>query len=75
MACVVVGLVMSGMVGDGASRVDEGQRAVTATVVTGSGFLVLAIGLLIGLLVVRADREELSETAPGWVRPPGRGPW
>ena len=57
IACIVVGLVLSGMVGTGGSRVDEGNKAVTATIVTGSGFIALAIGLIIGLAVVRARAE------------------
>jgi hypothetical protein len=39
IACVVVGLVLSGMVGTGGSRADEGNKAATATIVTGSGFI------------------------------------
>jgi len=73
LACVVVGLVLSGLVGDG-SRIDEGQQAVTATIVTGSGFIALAVGLLIGSLVVgrsgqavRAGRADGMTGGPaGW---------
>lgn len=61
LVCVVVGLVLSGLVGDGGSRVDQGQKAVTATIVTGSGFIALAVGLLVGCLV--AGRS--GTTAPG----------
>jgi len=55
---------MSGMVGDGDSRVDEGQQAVTATVVTGCGFIALAAGLLIGLLVVKRRPDARGSTPP-----------
>ncbi len=64
MVCVVVGLVMSGMVGDGGSRVDEGKKAVTSTIVTGGGFIALALGLVIGLLVVKARRDRAGGDAP-----------
>ncbi|MDX6309197.1 MAG: hypothetical protein QOI06_2243 [Nocardioidaceae bacterium] len=64
IACVVVGLVLSGMVGTGGSRADEGNKAATATIVTGSGFIALAIGLVIGLLVVRARAEGGANRAP-----------
>ncbi len=57
MVTVVVGLVMSGLVSDGGSRVEDGRQAVTATIVTGCGFLVLAVALLIGVAVVRAPRH------------------
>ncbi len=71
---MVVGLVMSGMVGDGDSRVDEGQQAMTATVVTGCGFLVLAVGLLIGLLVVKRPPEPESST-PAMGATTAPAPW
>lgn len=64
MVCVVVGLVMSGMVSDGATRADEGERAVTSTIVTGCGFVGLAVGLLIGLLVVKARGDSSATSAP-----------
>ena len=65
---VVVGLVMSGLVGNGGSRVDEGQDAMTAAIVTGSGFTALALGLAIGCLVVGRvrdrDRDSSDHTLP-----------
>lgn len=57
MVTVVVGLVMSGLVSNDGSRVDDGRQAVTATIVTGCGFLVLAVALLIGVAVVRKPRH------------------
>jgi hypothetical protein len=74
MVCVVVGLVMSGMVDGGSDRVDEGQQAVTATVVTGIGFLALAVGLLIGLLVVK-QRADSSQSGPSVGTTPATAPW
>jgi hypothetical protein len=62
LACVVVGLVLSGMVDGGESRADEGQKAVTSTVVTGAGFVAIAVGLLIGLLVVKARPASTDTT-------------
>jgi hypothetical protein len=70
MVCVVVGLVMSGTVDGGTNQVDEGQRAVTSTVVTGSGFIALAVGLLIGLLVVARRRDKTDKTAQPDTTPP-----
>lgn len=62
LICVVVGLVMSGLVGNGSNRIGEGQDALAATVVTGSGFIALAVGLLIGCLVIGQPRP--SSAAP-----------
>ncbi len=59
LACVVVGLVLSGIVGNGGNRVDEGQQAMTATIVTGSGFIAVAVGLLIGCLVIGRKRQPV----------------
>jgi hypothetical protein len=50
---VVVGLFLSGGVSEGGSTVEQGEKGVTATVVTGSGFALLAIGFLLGLLAAR----------------------
>jgi hypothetical protein len=74
MACVVVGLVLSGMVSDGSDRVDEGNRAVTSTVVTGAGFIAIAVGLLIGLLVVKR-RRDATQDAPAPGPTPTAAPW
>jgi hypothetical protein len=75
MICVVAGLVLSGLVGDG-NRADEGRQAVTATNVTGSGFVVLAVGLLIGLAAVnsRGWRDRRDPGGPPVVAQ-GAGPW
>jgi len=74
LACVVVGLVMSGMVDGGGSQVDKGKQAVTSTMVTGSGFIALAVGLLIGLLVVKARPLPAAAEAPGATTTPA-APW
>ncbi len=74
IVCVVVGLVMSGLVSDGASRVEEGEKAVTSTMVTGIGFLVIAVGLLIGLFVV-SGRRGSAEEAPALATTPAPAPW
>lgn len=74
IACVVVGLVMSGMVDGGETQVDEGRKAVTSTMVTGSGFIALAVGLLIGLLVVKARPSPADAEAPGGTTTPA-APW
>jgi hypothetical protein len=60
---VVVGLFLSSGVSDSGSTVEQGENGVTATVVTGSGFALLAIGLLLGLL---AARGSPTDSAHGW---------
>lgn len=68
------GLVLASRVGDGADQAASGDRGVTAALVTGSGFTLLALGLLLGLLAVRSHRETPSQSAspaagggyPGW---------
>ncbi|MGI8578786.1 MAG: hypothetical protein ACR2KG_12945 [Nocardioidaceae bacterium] len=51
---VLVGLWLAGRVNDLSTQVTQGRQAMTATIVVGAGFLLLAIGFVIGLLVARA---------------------
>lgn len=77
IACIVVGLVLSGLVGNGDSQIAQGHRAVTATVVTGCGFLALAVGLLIGLVVLnrRGSGEKAASTTTPPPTPAASSPW
>lgn len=72
---VGVGLSLAGTVTDAATRVAQGDRGVTAAVVSGIGFAVLALGLLAGAATVR--REPLpyrpQPLAQGY--PPSPSPW
>jgi hypothetical protein len=45
---------------------------VAATIVTGSGFLVLAVGLVIGLVVANSRRPSDQQAATG---APAAAPW
>ncbi|MGI8699782.1 MAG: hypothetical protein ACR2JU_00960 [Nocardioidaceae bacterium] len=65
LACVVVGLVLSGLVGGDGSRTDEGRQAAAAAIVTGCGFIALALGLLIGTLVVARSRNSARANGSG----------
>jgi hypothetical protein len=60
---VLIGLVLSGGVGDAGTTEEQGDQGVTATLVVGGGFTLLAIGLLVGLLTARRPRQE---SAGGW---------
>lgn len=57
---VLVGLFLSSKISDGADQAAQGDKGVTATLVTGGGFLVIAIGLAIGLAAMRAPRRTVA---------------
>ncbi|MGH3500422.1 MAG: hypothetical protein ACRDQA_05905, partial [Nocardioidaceae bacterium] len=61
---VVVGLYLASGVSDAGSQADQGDKAVTATMVTGGGFILLAIGLVIGLWVLRGSGTDSSSSSP-----------
>jgi hypothetical protein len=58
----IVGLVLSAGVADGGSTTEQGDKGVTATLVLGAGFTLLAVGLLMGLA---ATRRASSRTSTG----------
>ncbi len=68
---VLVGLYLSSTIIDAGDQVSQGDRGVTATGVTGAGFLVVAIGLALGLLAIRAGRRPEQRGHPGHHRPMG----
>jgi hypothetical protein len=68
---VLVGLFLSSNISDGADQADQGDKGVTATLVTGVGFLIIAIGLMIGIAAVRGSHDPKSSTAPAYGRPRG----
>ncbi len=55
---VVLGLFLAGAVTDDGSTAEQGDRGVTATIVVGAGFAMLAIGLLLGAVTMRAARTS-----------------
>jgi hypothetical protein len=72
LVVVAVGIWLDGIVTNAPTQSAQGLRGVTATVVCGSGFVVLALGLLIGATVVRGPGEAQAPTPPG----PATGhPW
>ncbi len=60
---VCVGFFLSSRISDAADQAAQGDRGVTATLLTGGGFFVVAIGLLIGVLAVRGPRGTRSSGA------------
>jgi hypothetical protein len=69
---VAVGIWLDGIVTGAATQSAQGLRGITATVVCGSGFVVLALGLLLGAAVVRGSGEAPAPNPPG----PAMGhPW
>ena len=65
---VLVGLYLASTIADADGQTAQGDKGVTATLVAGGGFTLLAIGLLIGVLTVRPRKD-----ADTWSRPQGTG--
>jgi hypothetical protein len=61
---VLIGLFLSSKISDGTDQAAQGDKGVTATLVTGGGFLIIAVGLVIGLLAVRGRPDTGS--SPGY---------
>lgn len=64
VATVVVGLFLAGAITDAASQAAQGDKGVTASLVLGAGFVVLALGLLLGSTVVRGTGQGSQPGAP-----------
>ncbi len=71
----VMGLYLASGVGDAVDQATSGQRGVNASLVIGTGFAVLAIGLVLGMLAVRGGRAAQAPTtqAPAPSAPPAAG--
>jgi hypothetical protein len=71
---VVAGLVLAGRVSAAADSVSAGDRGVTASLVTGSGFMLLGVGLVLGLVALSRHPTAPTVTSsatvagsyPGW---------
>ncbi|MGI8433891.1 MAG: hypothetical protein ACR2LE_04045 [Nocardioidaceae bacterium] len=59
-AVALAGLILSAGVSDGADVADEGGKGVTAAIVLGGGFVLLAVGLALGSLVA-GRRQPAAE--------------
>jgi hypothetical protein len=68
MVVVLLGLLLSNGISDGTGQADQGDKGATATLVIGGGFLLLAIGFLVGVFAIRGSRDEgisgYSSTGP-----------
>lgn len=69
----IIGLFLASRVSGGSNQAASGDRGVTASLVTGSGFALLALGLVMGLLAVLGGRQRASTSGaagpgayPGW---------
>ncbi len=56
---VVMGLSLASNVPDPGSQAEQGDRGVTATVIVGGGFVLVAVGLLVGSLGIRSKDTRL----------------
>lgn len=71
---VIVGLFLASGVTDAGDQIAQGEKGVTATWVVGGGFVLLAIGLLMGLMAVRDQPDAAYDNPdtgsatpyPGW---------
>ncbi len=68
---VLIGLYVSSTIVGAGDRVSQGDRGVTATVVTGAGFLIIATGLALGALAVWSGRDHPHGGHAGGHRPFG----
>lgn len=60
---VLIGLYLASGVTDAGDQVAQGEKGVTATWVVGGGFVLLAIGLLMGMIAVR-DQPDPAYDSP-----------
>lgn len=72
---VLVGLFLASGIADADGQAAQGDKGVTATLITGGGFLVLAVGLLMGLLTVRGPHKGDTSSAAGGYPQQGYGNW
>jgi hypothetical protein len=63
---VGAGLWLSAAVTDATTQTAQGDKGVTAALVTGAGFLILALGLLLGSAGLRARPDPASPDAIGY---------
>ncbi len=71
---VLIGLYLASGVTDAGDQTAQGEKGVTATWVMGGGFVLLSIGLLMGVLAVRGQRDPAHDSPdpgsaapyPGW---------
>ncbi len=68
---VLVGLFLSSQISGGADQAAQGDRGVVATLLTGGGFLLIAIGLLVGLVAVRGPRDSRTPGPAPYGHPAG----
>lgn len=72
---VLVGLFLASGIADANGQSAQGDKGVTATLVTGAGFVLLAVGLLMGLMTVRGPRAGFSSSPTGGYPQQGYGNW
>ncbi len=72
---VLVGLFLASGIADADGQSAQGDKGVTATMITGGGFLLLAVGLLMGLLKVRGPRKDTASSPAGGYPQQGYGNW
>lgn len=64
LVTVLVGLYLASVITDADGQSAQGDKGVTATMVIGGGFALLAIGLLIGVFTARGGATSDSRSSP-----------
>lgn len=72
---VLVGLFLASGIADPDGQTAQGDKGVTATLITGGGFVLLAVGLLMGMLTVRGPRKGAASSPAGGYPQQGYGHW
>ena len=70
----LIGLYLASQIVDADGQSAQGDKGVTASLVTGGGFALLALGLLLGALAVRATRDSEHGSPGDYARASGYAP-
>lgn len=74
LVAVLIGLFLASTIGDADGQTAQGDKGVTATVVVGGGFALLAVGLLIGVFTARG-RGSADSRGGQWQAGAGYQTW
>lgn len=70
---VLVGLFLASGIADADGQTAQGDKGVTATLVVGGGFVLIAIGSMIGMSTVRGPSSSSRDSSHGSYQPGGPG--
>ncbi len=64
LVAALIGLFLASTIGDADGQTAQGDKGVSATLVVGGGFALLAVGLLIGVFTVRPSKNADTRSSP-----------